>query len=155
MYLRKTEVLTMDTVLDTEAAKDFLKSYQASLRKIELIRLQIDELYSSQLGGAIKYNDMPKAHNITDLSDYAAKMDELVSKWQAERVRSLTMMDNIMQVINKLDDIEEQQVLFYRYIKGLQWEDIMIKLSCSWRTMHRYHSKALLGVNSFLKNKNF
>lgn len=144
----------MEQSLDTSEAKDFLKGYQVSLWQIELLRQQIDELYSSQLGGAIKYTDMPKAHNITDLSDYAAKLDELVFKWQAERVRSLAAMDEIMKTISLIDVMEEQQVLFYRYVKGFQWDEIMTKLSCSSRTLHRNHSKALCKIAQILKKRN-
>ena len=38
---------------------------------------------------------------------------------------------------------DENDVLFYRYIKGLRWWEISEKMDCSERWVHKLHGRAL------------
>ncbi len=137
---------------DTQFAKNFLKGYQNALKKLEAIRLQIDELRASQLGGCINYTDMPKAHNIKDLSDYAAKYDELLRKFCDEKNEALCQMEQIHQVISTLSSQEEKKLLVLRYIKRINWDDLPHEMSMSKTSIHRIHSRALQNISKIIKN---
>lgn len=138
---------------DSQSAKEFLKGYQNALKRLETIRLQIDELRASQLGGAIKYSDMPKAHNITDLSDYAAKYDELLRRFVGEKTEAICKMELIHQVISTLSDQDEQRLLVLKYIKNTSWDDIPDMMNISRATMHRMHSRALQKIKNLIPEK--
>lgn len=138
---------------DSQSAKEFLKGYQNALKRLETIRLQIDELRASQLGGAIKYSDMPKAHNITDLSDYAAKYDELMRKFVDEKTEAICKLELIHQVINTLPDQDEQKLLVLRYIKKYGWDELPEHMNMSKTSIHRVHSKALQNISKILCNQ--
>ena len=138
---------------DTQFAKNFLKGYQNALKKLETIRLQIDELRASQLGGCINYTDMPKAHNIKDLSDYAAKYDELLRKFCDEKNEALCQMEQIHQVISTLQNQEEQKLLVLRYIKKYGWDKLPEHMNMSKTSIHRVHSKALQNISKILCNQ--
>jgi DNA-directed RNA polymerase specialized sigma subunit len=42
-----------------------------------------------------------------------------------------------------MEDENEKDVLTYRYLRGMKWEDIAVKMGYSWRRIHYIHSKAL------------
>ena len=133
-----------------QKAKEFLKGYKETITRMDNLNMQIEELRMAQYGTAIQYSDMPKAHNITDLSDYAAKVDKLYREWDAERNCALLQLEVIVNVIQKIKSEEEKNILIMRYIKRLKWEDMLNPLNMSWMTMHRLHSKALCNVYDLL-----
>jgi hypothetical protein len=49
----------------------------------------------------------------------------------------------IEDCINMLDDSVQRTVLRLRYIDGLTWEKICVKISYEWAWTHRIHSSAL------------
>lgn len=40
-------------------------------------------------------------------------------------------------------DTTEREVMRYRYIDGLSWEQVCVKVNYSWRQTHNYHAAAL------------
>ena len=138
----------------TEKAKRFLRSYRDAALKVENTAMAIEELVSSQYGTSIKYSDMPKAHNITDLSNFAARLDELESRLEAEQKTYFQQMANVTLAINCVDDPLVQRVLHLRYIKGLNWEEMLPRMQVSWKTMHNYHNKGLVQISNYLEEKN-
>lgn len=50
----------------------------------------------------------------------------------------------IRQVIESVEDDRERQLLQYRYIDGLSWEQVAVTMGYGWRHVHKLHSKALI-----------
>lgn len=74
--------------------------------------------------------------------------------------RAVTQLDSLKEIYTrKLREIEEElariereierlepierRLVRYRYIDGLSWEKICVKLNYSWATLHRMHAKIL------------
>jgi hypothetical protein len=49
----------------------------------------------------------------------------------------------IENAIDALEDSEQRRLMRYKYVDGLYWEEICVKLHVSYRTVHRIHSEAL------------
>lgn len=49
----------------------------------------------------------------------------------------------ILETIELLESIDEKLVLNYRYVKGLEWDEICSQLFASERTIFRWHGNAL------------
>ncbi|MBO7275490.1 MAG: hypothetical protein J6V15_03865 [Clostridia bacterium] len=62
---------------------------------------------------------------------YRAKLDELAAEQLA-----------IEEAIETLDP-DARLVLRHHYITGYKWEEVCNLIPCSWRTVHRIHSRAL------------
>ena len=86
---------------------------------------------------------MPKGSSQSDLSEYAALMDEQIRILKEERLNKARRYTKITNAIKALDNENEQDVLWYRYIKGLKWEEVCVKIGYSWQHTHRIHSNAL------------
>ena len=49
----------------------------------------------------------------------------------------------IEKFIDSLEDSRERVIMRYRYISGLEWEEVCVKAHYSWKHTHRLHSDAL------------
>ena len=86
---------------------------------------------------------MPHAHNATDLSAYAALLDQEERRYMRYRYQRVKKCKEITDRIERLVDEDEKDVLMYRYIKLLKWVDIREKMGRSLQHIHRIHAKAL------------
>jgi DNA-directed RNA polymerase specialized sigma subunit len=53
------------------------------------------------------------------------------------------IISTILTAIYALDDIIEKQILTLRYIEGMKWVDIYVKMGYKERQVHQQHSNAL------------
>jgi len=69
-----------------------------------------------------------------------ASLKEILFRHSAEQCK---VYQDIARRIKKLRSRNEDDVLFYRYIKGMEWYEIAETMSYSERQIHRIHGKAL------------
>jgi len=92
---------------------------------------------------ALQYDDMPHGTNISDLSDYVVKLDELIEELKQERLAAVKQYEEIYREIKRVENEREKDVLTYRYIQCMSWEDICLAMGLGWRKVHYVHSDAL------------
>lgn len=126
-------------------AKEYLQRYRVAHREAEDIELRMAQLRLKYAApSAIRYSDMPTAHDSNhDLSDYAARMDELEHMLIGKYDRCIGIEIDIHMRLDKMSDQTEREVLRYRYIDGLTWEQIAVKIPCGLRHVYRVHGNAL------------
>ncbi len=126
-------------------AKEYLQRYRAAQKEAEDVELRITQLrlrYAAP--SAIEYSDMPRAHDSEhDLSDYMAKMDELTSYLVEKYKRCMGIEVDIYQRLDTMEKQEEREVLRYRYIDGMKWEEIAEKEGTVLRNIYFIHGRAL------------
>ena len=130
---------------ENEKKKEYLRSYLVHVRRIRRINAEIEELRTMKMSPSAKDNDgMPHGGSGQgDLSDYAADLDEMIQDLINERYYRIKTYQQIAQQIKKLRSENEMDVLFYRYIKGLDWWEIAEKMQFSERWIYKLHGKAL------------
>lgn len=130
---------------ENDAKKEYLRSYRKHVRRINRINAEIDELRMMKMCPSIKPDDgMPHGSGGQgDLSGYAGDLDEMIRELQHERYLRIKTYQQIARQIEKLRSENEKDVLFYRYIKGLEWYEISEMMGYSVRQIHRMHGKAL------------
>lgn len=126
-----------------EKKKEYLRSYQKAVRREQEIMDEIQQLRMDKMFPSVVNDGMPKGSEQSDLSEYVAKIDELIQKLKNERFKKIKLMDDILYSISVLEDDDEKSVLRLRYIKGVRWEDICVAIDYSWKQTHRIHSRAL------------
>ena len=126
-------------------SKEYLLRYRAVKREIEDLDQRMAQLrlkYAAPT--AIDYSAMPKAHDSNhDLSDYIAKMDEMTEYMISKYTRLRGIEVDIYIRVDRMQDQTEREILRYRYIDGLSWEEIAAKLNYSKRNVTRIHGRAL------------
>ena len=136
------EVIPMDN--EIEQKKEYLRSYRKTRAEEKAIRESIEELRLNKMSPSLGVQDgMPKGSGGSDLSGYAARLDELERKLQVKQKKAVILMCNIADSIAEMEDATERTLLRYRYICGYTWEKIAVELGYSWRQVHYIHGKAL------------
>lgn len=125
--------------------KEYLRGYRSSRRRINRIDDEIIEL--KELAASVKaidYSGMPHGSgNQKDLSDELARIDSLVEKLGIEKESCIESYVSIEKQIKQIKNEDENDVLFYRYVKGEEWWEIADHMKYTERHIHRIHGKAL------------
>lgn len=129
---------------ENEKKKEYLKSYQRAIRREKGIEDEIRQLRLDKMFPSVVNDGMPKGTNQSDLSGYAALLDEQISKLIRERYERAKLRADIENSIRAMSNEDEQSVLRLRYIKGLKWEAVSSEMGYSWKQTHRIHSRALI-----------
>lgn len=128
---------------ENQKKKEYLKGYKTAIKREKRILDQIQKLRMDEMMPAMKYDDMPHGSNISDLSDYAVKMDELLEELRQERMEAITQYTKIYQQIKQVKDERERELLSYRYLQDKRWEEICGIMNISWKHIHRIHGESL------------
>lgn len=128
---------------ENEEKKEYLKSYQRSVKREqdildEIQRLRLDKMFPSVIN-----DGMPHGSSQRDLSDYIVTIDEMIEDLKQERLKKVKRQKEIEHRIRQIKDEDEQRVLRLRYIKGMKWEKVAVEMGYSWKQVHRIHSEAL------------
>ncbi len=136
----------MGNVAENEMKKEYLREYRGHVRRIARIEAELSELRAMKTAISVNNDGMPHGSGQSDLSGYAAELDRLERSLRGEWHRGLSAYKDIVKRIKRLRSENELDVLFYRYIKGLEWWEIAEKMGYSERQIHRYHGNALAHI---------
>lgn len=128
---------------ENDLKKEYLRKYRTHVRRIHRINAEISELKSMKLSPSLNNDGMPHGSSQSDLSGYAAELDSMVQELIDERYCRIKDYQEIVGRIKKLKSENEKDVLFYRYIRGMDWWEIADKMKFSERQIFRIHGKAL------------
>ena len=136
---------TIETTIheENEQKKEYLKSYRRAIKKEQDILDEIQRLRLDKMFPSVVNDGMPHGSSHSDLSDYAAILDEQIEFLKEERLERVRCYQKIERQIRQMENEDEQEVLRLRYIKGLKWEEVALKMNYSWKQVHRIHSSAL------------
>ncbi len=123
--------------------KKYLKSYERAVRQMERSAEKIKEMRLGQIIPSADNDGMPHAHNATDMSGYAALLDDEERRYQEARYECVRLCKEITDKIEQLEYDSEKDILLYRYIRRMSWEQIAVKMGYSWQWVHKIHAKAL------------
>ncbi len=129
--------------MNNEEKKQYLRRYQVAKRREKLIQDAIAELRSSKTSPVGLGDGMPHGSGTSDLSGYAARLDELMRELEAEREMQMVTYREIRQQISMVPDPTEQEILSRRYLIGQSWEKIAVEMGYSYRNITRIHGHAL------------
>lgn len=126
-----------------DVKKEFLWSYQESVRRLERISAEINEIRAMRMGVSAGTGGAGRKGWKSDLSAYAAQLDSLERELDEEWKTRISRFKEILDTVSSLETSQEQDVLFYRYIKGLAWWEIAEKMKYSEPWVYKTHGRAL------------
>lgn len=139
--VNKVEGQKQPTEIDLK--KEYLKGYEKAVRQMERSELKMQEIRLNKMCPSAIIDGIPHASNHTDLSGYAALIDQEEKRYMEYRYQRIKKCKEITDRIEQLEDEDEKDILMYRYIKLMKWEDICMKIGLSWKQVHRIHTRAL------------
>lgn len=135
----------METVKEeNEKKKEYLKQYGKALHQEKRIEEELERLkLDRMLPGALAADGLPKSSNLSDLSDYAAEVDEQERKLVEQRKKRVRIRTEIRERIEQMEDEIEKDILTYHYIDLMRWKEICARTGYCWQYVHKKHSDAL------------
>ena len=124
--------------------KEYLKSYRKIGRELRSLSEEINQLRLAQIMPGIVSDGLPKSSGGSDLSGYAARLDELERKLREKAAELYKCQTEIEADISAMEDANERTVLRNYYLCGMPWERVAGEMGYSWRQIHRIHGEALI-----------
>ena len=106
---------------ENDRKKSYLRGYRMHGRRIKRIELEIDEIRNLKMYPSVNNDGMPHGSGQGDLSSYAAELHEKEEMLYQEGVEQVKAYKDISWRIQQLENEDERDVLFYRYIKGMNF----------------------------------
>ena len=124
--------------------KDRLRNYASLKEEREQLRRQLDELEATLYYPKIqRLNDMPSSPSEENtLELMVARHIELQERYEAKITEMTKEMLLIEEAIDALEPTA-RMLLRYRYLDGLKWEEVCVRMNYSWMQTHRIHANAL------------
>lgn len=140
--------------VENQQKKEYLGSYRQHVHRIARIEAELEEIRIMKSNpSAINNDGMPSGSDQRDLSDYAAALDEMERELLEERYQRTLMYKDIAKRIKSLKSTRESDVMFYRYIKGMPFWEIALKMDISERWALKLHGQALAHIK--ISEENF
>ncbi|MCI6121500.1 MAG: DUF1492 domain-containing protein [Lachnospiraceae bacterium] len=134
---------------ENDKKKRYLREYRKHGKKIKRIDAEIEEIRSMKMYPSLNNDGMPHGSGGGDLSAYAAELQEKEDELYREGVEQVKTYNDISFRIKQLEDEDERDVLFYRYIKGMEWWEIARTMDYSERWIYELHGRALEKLKIF------
>lgn len=128
---------------ENEKKKKFLNSYPRARREVARLEAQLEELRTNKMSLKMVNDGMPKGSGTSDLSAYAARMDELERSLTEKRYVRIQEFVKVQDAIEEMEDDQEKLLLTYRYLRGMTWERVAEEMNYSWQHVHKIHARAL------------
>lgn len=127
--------------------KEYLQQIRDIDKQIDIDMQEAARLRSlAEQTGQIISPDLVRPTGSRNMEDAVAELVDLERRVIDNIHKMVCIKDEIKGVIDTLSSSDERHVLSYRYINGMKWEEMAVRLSYSWRQMHRIHSRALKSV---------
>lgn len=128
---------------ENDRKKTYLRAYRKHGKRIKRIESEIEEIRNMKMYPSSNNDGMPHGSNQSDLSSYAADLLEREDELYQEGIKQVQTYKDIEYRINKLENEDENDVMFYRYIKGYDFWEIAQLLDYSERWIYKLHRRAL------------
>lgn len=131
---------------ENDRKKTYLRAYRKHGKRIKRIESEIEEIRNMKMYPSSNNDGMPHGSNQSDLSSYVAALQEREDELYQEGVKQVQTYKDIEYRINKLENQDERDVMFYKYIKGFTWWQIaqLMEYSESW--IYELHGRALKNI---------
>lgn len=130
--------------MTTAEVKKLLHEYLPIKRELDQIAQQLKQfetLMGSPTGG--RMDGMPHGSGKSDPVQQAVERHEdLIELYRRKMDALLLAQIRIETLIDCLDPIS-RKLLRHRYIEGLKWEEVCVRMHYCWGQVHTYHREAL------------
>ena len=123
--------------------KAILCEYQAIERRI--LRLMEEKARWMAKATAVTptYSDMPKGAGSDKIQGAVEKIWEIEKRLDQEIDKQVDLRRRIESAVEGLGDGRLRDVMRYRYIDGMKWEEVAVVMHYSYMQICRFHGRAL------------
>lgn len=124
--------------------KERLRNYQKIKKEREQIRHQLEEVEAALFYPKVQHmTGMPSHHTEGNpQEDLAIHHIELQERYRAKLEELAAEQLAIETAIESLEPTQ-RMLLRYKYIDGLKWEEVCVRMNYGWTQIHEHHGRAL------------
>lgn len=126
--------------------KERLKRYRHIKEETRQIKDLLEELEARVYGlQSQELSDLPRAHTAKSGSAQERAADSSMQLRERYRAKLEELAEEQLAIEEAIEALEptQRQMLRYKYIEGMTWEEVCVAMNYSWRQVHRLHAKAL------------
>ena len=137
-----------------KTAQEFLGRALTLQREIENKKRRIQTLRDMATSTTGTMSDMPRSDspNLQRMETVLCKAADLEFEVDVDKARLDLLKADITEVLSDLEDFREQQVLYARYVAGMEWNSIATECGCARATAIRHHHSGLSHIAERKKN---
>lgn len=129
--------------MDNKEKCRYLNQYRIMHIEIDQITKELQRWQDLATRISPSYSDMPHGGGSDKVQTAAVEVAELTDKLNRKLHQAIMVQENIKKLLESLDDIKLRHLMFYRYINGMRWEEIAVRMDFNYRWVLRLHRKAL------------
>lgn len=129
--------------MDNKEKCKYLNQYRIMHIEIDQITKELQRWQDLATRISPSYSDMPHGGGSDKVQTAAVEVAELTDKLNRKLHQAIMVQENIKKLLESLDDIKLRELMFYRYINGMRWEEIAVRMDFNYRWVLRLHRKAL------------
>lgn len=129
--------------MDNKEKCRYLNQYRIMHIEIDQITKELQRWQDLATRISPSYSDMPHGGGSDKVQTAAVEVAELTDKLNQKLHQAIMLQENIKKLLESLDDIKLRQLMSYRYINGMRWEEIAVRMDFNYRWVLRLHRKAL------------
>ena len=129
--------------MSNDEKKQYLRRYLEAKRRAAILQTQIAQLREDASSVSVNLDGMPHSNSKSDLSGYAAKLDILLRKLEAEREEQMLVYQEIKNSVDRVENAVDREILTRRYLLGQTWEKIAVEMNYEYRYLLRLHGRSL------------
>lgn len=126
------------------SAREFLDQYRNAYSEAARLKEKLDQLiedYSSAQSGIVYTSGKSGVSKPTERK--VERVQAAFDKWADAQLNAVEIRQNIFDVISSIDDCHIADVLWYRYLGLLTWEEVCDAVGYSWNSVHKMHREGL------------
>lgn len=133
--------------MDNKEKCRYLNQYRIMHIEIDQITKELQRWQDLATRISPSYSDMPHGGGSDKVQTAAVEVAELTDKLNQKLHQAIMVQESIKKLLESLDDIKLRQLMFYRYINGMRWEEIAVLMNYDYRYVLKLHRKALYGLD--------
>lgn len=133
--------------MDNKEKCRYLNQYRIMHIEIDQITKDLQRWQDLATRISPSYSDMPHGGGSDKVQTAAVEVAELTDKLNRKLHQAIMVQENIKKLLESLDDIKLRQLMSYRYINGMRWEEIAVLMNYDYRYVLKLHRKALYGLD--------
>lgn len=127
--------------------KAILSEYRAIERRINRLIDEKAAWNAKAMATTSSFSDIPRSGGGADkIQTTVEKIIEIEEKLDHEIDAMADLRNGIEAAVEKLEDGRLRDVMRYRYIDGMKWEQIAVEMHYSYMQVCRFHGRALLEI---------
>ena len=123
--------------MDNKEKCRYLNQYRIMHIEIDQITKELQRWQDLATRISPSYSDMPHGGGSDKVQTAAVEVAELTDKLNQKLHQAIMVQENIKKLLESLDDIKLRQLMFYRYINGMRWEEIAVRMDFNYRWVLR------------------